>query len=465
MSQATGTTANTKDKKATLPQIDFSKCATLQSYDIEEKLTTARIALMIKKPFFGQLATRMTIVRADDWLATAAVDGRNFYYNSAFIDHLSAAETEFLFGHEVLHLVFDHFLRRDDRDPQLYNIAADYVVNQTLVDENVGKFPTSVGGLLDSKYKGLISEEVYELLKKDQDKDQSIIDELIKQILDEHDPWAKDGDDDGEAKDCDACDGTGKDEHGGDCKECGGTGKKPSNGQPGAGKRPSEMTEAEKQDLKDELKDAILNAAWAAGAGNVPAGVQRLIDEMIDPQIDWRELLQQQIQSTRKSDFSFARPNRKGQMSGCILPGMIPEETIDICITIDMSGSISQKMATEFLSEVNGIMVEFQEFKIHLWTFDTKVYNPAQFTENNAHELLEYQCKGGGGTDFEVNWTWMKEQGIEPKKFIMFTDGEAFGSWGDENYCDTVFIINNSYNKNIKAPFGEQAYYNEEKND
>lgn len=488
-----GNTANTKDLDKS--KIDYSKCKTLQTYDIEEKLTTARIALMIKKPFFGNLATRMRLIRSDDWLPTAAVDGKNFYYNSAFIDALSPAETEFLFGHEVLHLVFDHILRVEDRNPQLFNIAADYIVNQTLVDEEVGKFPTTVPGLLDSKYKGMITEEVYELLKKQWDEDKTVIEKLLKQLLDEHDPWKKDGDDvdpncpvhgdnpggdqgdeEGDGEDGDE-DGKGKGSGDGeDGDEDGdgdghGRGKKPGGkqctcnkgGQPGigngSGTRPSQMTEAEKKELKDQIKESILTAAQAAGAGNVPANVRRMIQELTEPRMNWRELLQQQIQSTKRSDFSFMRPNRKSQGTGCVLPGMVPEMTIDICIAIDMSGSISQKQATDFLSEVDGIMEEFLDFKIQLWCFDTKVYGAAEFSEHNREEINEYKCKGGGGTDFDANWVYMKKEGIEPKKFIMFTDGEPWNSWGDEDYCDTVFIIHNTYNKSIVPPFGEYAYY------
>ena len=93
---------------------------------ILDKLVTARIALLLKHPFFGNLATRLKIVNADDWCPTAATDGRHFFYNVKFIDSLTTRETEFLFGHEVLHNVFEHMmLRSEGRDPQIWNIACD----------------------------------------------------------------------------------------------------------------------------------------------------------------------------------------------------------------------------------------------------------------------------------------------------------------------------------------------------
>jgi predicted metal-dependent peptidase len=133
------------------------------------------------------------------------------------------------------------------------------------------------------------------------------------------------------------------------------------------------------------------------------------------------------------------------------------EETIDVSIAIDMSGSISDVQAKDFLSEIKGIMEEYKDFRMDLWCFDTEVYNYAKFTGDTADEIMDYEVKGGGGTDFDANYNFMKEEGIEPKKFIMFTDGYPCGSWGDENYCDSLFIIHG--NETIIPPFGSHAYY------
>jgi predicted metal-dependent peptidase len=136
---------------------------------------------------------------------------------------------------------------------------------------------------------------------------------------------------------------------------------------------------------------------------------------------------------------------------------MMNEETIDVSISIDMSGSISNAQAKDFLSEVKGIMDEYVDFKLDIWCFDTQVYNYAQFTGDTADEIMSYEVKGGGGTDFDVNWQFMKDEDIHPKKFIMFTDGYPCGSWGDEDYCDTLFIIHGD--ETINAPFGQTAHY------
>ena len=397
---------------------------------VREKLIQARVSLLINHSFFGNLATRLQLVNADSWCPTAATDGRRFYYNTKFVDALSVGETMFLFGHEVLHVVYDHMGRFDARDKQLANIAADYCVNGDLIQNNIGKSITTVDIIHDRKYYGWSFEEVYDDLYENADKID--INDLLDKVLDDH---LDDGDGEGEGKD-----GEGKD------------GNKDGKGRP-------KLSEEEKRQIKEEMKEAVLSAAQTAGAGNLPAGVKRMIEQWTQPKMDWRALLQQQIESVIKSDFTFNKLNRRSWHMDAILPGMNNDEKVDVCIAIDTSGSISTEMIKDFFGEVKGIMDTYQDFNIKVWCFDTAIHNVADFDPSNVDELGEYEPYGGGGTDFEVNWNMMKDEGIEPKKFIMFTDGYPWGSWGDELYCDTVFIIHG--NDSIVPPFGTYAYYDE----
>ena len=389
-----------------------------------EKLTTARVGLLLKQPFFGNMATRMKLVNADDWCPTAATDGRSFFYNSKFVNSLNAKELEFLFGHEIGHCVFDHFGRKGSRDAKLSNIAQDFAVNQILVDERVGQKITKVQICQDNKYRGMAWEEIYDELYEKAEK--ISMEDLLKQLgdtLDEHLEEAGAGGDD----------------------------EKDGNGKP-------KLSKEQIKQIKDEIKEAMIQSAQAAGAGKVPAGIMRMIKDLTEPKMDWREVLRMNIQSIIRNDYSFQRPNRKSQHSGAILPGMKNDETVDVAVAIDMSGSIGDADAKVFLSEVKGIMDQYADYKIDLWTFDTEVYGYVQITQDNDHELLEYQPQGGGGTDFEVNWQFMAENDIQPKKFIMFTDGYPCGGWGDEDYCDTLFIVKGSDNE---APFGQTVIYDE----
>jgi predicted metal-dependent peptidase len=393
---------------------------------IIDKLTTARVGLLLKAPFFGNMATRMRLIEADDWCPTAATNGRDFFYSTKFVESLSVKKLEFLFAHEICHAVFDHFGRVGSRDRMLSNIAQDYAVNQILVDERIGEKITEVQICYDSKYRGKAWEEIYDELYEKAEK--ISMPELLKQLgdlLDEH------------------------------LKEEG-----PGEGDDGKGGKKPSISKEDAQKIRDEIKEAMIQSAAAAGAGKVPAGIQRMIKDLTEPKMNWRELVRMNIQSIVRNDYSFSRPSRKGQMSGAVLPGMKQDETIDVAIGIDMSGSIGQEDATVFLSEVKGIMDQYQDFAIDIWCFDTAIYNHQRITHDNDQDLLDYAPEGGGGTDFMANWEFMKEQGIQPKKFIMFTDGYPCGDWGDENYCDTLFIVKG--NKDCEAPFGQTVIYEKE---
>jgi predicted metal-dependent peptidase len=419
------TTEKSKVVTVTDPKIDNAA---------REKLVTARIGLLLRAPFFGNIATRMNLVNSDDWCPTAATDGRRFYYNSVFVNSLPLKQLEFLVGHEVLHAVYDHMGRRGNRDPKLWNIADDYCVNYDLVEQRVGdKIPSA---LYDTKYKGMCAEEVYDSLYENADKIN--IDQLLKQLLDEH----MDGSDEGE-----------------------GDGEGESGDKSGQGNGRPKLTEAEKKEIRDEIKEAVLAAANATGAGNLPGGVKRMIKDLCEPVMDWRELLQQQIESTIKSDYTWARPSRRSWHMDAILPGMRPGEQIDVVIGIDTSGSITDQDLKIFLSEIKGIMEAYDEYKIHVIGWDTAVHNTAVFTSDNLESIEAFDPGGGGGTDPHCVWTWLQENDIEPKKLIMFTDFCFYG-WSPrevELYCDTVWIIKG--NKSAEPEFGAFAHYEDAKAD
>ena len=382
----------------------------------EERITQSRVRLLLTKPFFGQLAVRLKIEDASSWIPTAATCGRKFMFNREFVDSLSDDMLDFLVGHEVLHCVFDHMQARGEREPQLYNAAADYNINMTLVEQNIGK-PISedkLGGgkiCLDWKYQGWNSYEIYDDLFENR-KDAKGMDVHLEE-----------GTDAGEDKD---------------------------------GKSAPSMTEAEKKELADEIKQATIQAAQSAGQG-VPEAIKRMINELIAPKMDWRDVLRTQLESSIKADFTFMRPSKR---SGDVLfPGMNKDEMLNIAVALDTSGSISQTMLRDFLSEVQGIMDQYQAYKVHIFQFDTGVYGVDEFTSDDGRTMADYELKGGGGTDFDVVFNYMEQYNIEPDQLVMFTDGYPWGSWGNADYCDTLFVIHGDKQKRIQSPFGVTVHY------
>jgi len=426
-----GTTADTKENK--FKDLVGPKDMKLDGI-VREKLITARVGLLLKASFFGNLATRLKLINADEWCATAATDGRNFYYNTRFIQLLKPKEIEFLFGHEVLHCVYDHFGRRGDREPQIWNVANDFCVNADLKEHGVGEFITSVPCLYDRKYNGWSSEKVYDDLMKNAKKIN--LSDLLDQMIDEH------------------LDGEGDEEgSGGDGEELDGSGKSKGKGRP-------KISEEERRAIRDEIKEAMLAAAATVdGAGNIPMGVQRLIKEMTEPKMNWRELLRMNLESTIKSDYTWMRASRRGWHMDAVMPGMKPDEMIDVALVIDASGSMDEGMLKDILSEVQGIMDSFPVYKIHVVSFDTQVYNPQQYDSDNLDSIVDYEVQGGGGTSFECFYEYFKENDITPHRMVVFTDGYPGGSWGDENYCEVTWILHGT--TTIEPPFGTWAYYEE----
>ena len=401
--------------------------------EVKEMIVSGRVRMLIKHPFFGTLATRLKLVEAE-WCPTAAVDGKHFYYNCDFFRTLTPEEIDFVVGHEVFHCVYEHCgeggrlfdYAEENRDGKLWNIAADYKVNQGCVEARIGTMPKMA--LYDRKYYKSYTEEIYAdlLQQKEQGKDFSNTDTLDEHMF---------GDQEGQ--------GSGKD----------------GENDPTGRKAPIKISKEEAKAIKDQMKQAVLQAAQASGAGNLPGDIKRIIKEMTEPKMDWREHLNLAVQSTLKSDFTWMRQSRKSRSMGIYLPGTDNDFQVEAAIGIDVSGSISHDMIKDFLGEIYGIMQQFQDFRLRVWTFDTQVYADSfkEFTPMNAEEIKEYEIIGCGGTDFECNWTFMEENDIQPDKFIMFTDGYPFGSWGNEAYCDTLFVIHGA--DNIIPPFGDYTYY------
>lgn len=398
--------------------------------DIYDKVVKARVQMLFKYPFFAQLAIRLELVECmEKWLPTAATDGRKLFYNPHFFNAMSQDNITFIVAHEVLHCVYDHMTpMKQGFDARLYNCAADYNINMELVKHKVGVMPEC--GLLDWDYDGMNSYEIYDRLIEKRDAGE-LPDGL--QPMDIHIMI---------------------DEEGNVEVETGGSGDGEGNGD---GK--PVLSEAEKQQIANEIKEAMLAAAQSEGAGNLPGGVKRLLDSLTEPKLNWKELVNASVESCVRNDYTFMRQSRRAWHTDAIMPGTLRDFEIDVAISLDMSGSITIEQGRDFVSEVHGMLEQFPNYKLRIWSFDTEVYNYDEFTSDDGRDITEYEPMGGGGTDFMVNWNFMKQEGIEPQQFIMFTDGYPWSSWGDENYCDTLFVIHSNHDKSLQAPFGRSVHY------
>jgi len=440
---ASNTTASKRERNDKLDNL-IGPTDSRVDYEAREKMITARTFMLMSSPFFGNLAVRLKLVNSDDWLSTAATDGRNFYYNSRFINMLRVKEIQFLFGHELLHVVYDHLGRKAHRDHMVWNIAADFAVNADLYQHRIGEMITTVPCLYDKKYHGMTSEAIYDDLMKNANKID--FNALIRQMIDHH---LDEGDDD-ESRQQVSQNKLGSDD--GDILEDGGEDDEQRDNRP-------KMSDKDLEEARQELIQAMISAIQQEkNPGDVPAGIRRIIQELTEPVMPWRELIQTNLTSAIKTNYSWMRPSRRSWHMDAIMPGMTPGEEIDVMVMIDMSGSISRKQGMQFISEVAGMMDAFDSYKLKVGTFDTKVYNVQEFTSENMENIEEYDLMGGGGTDFDCIYNYLKEVGEVPTRLIIFTDGYCH-RWGDPDYTDTTWIIYGS--GDIIPPHGTYAYYDE----
>lgn len=405
-----------------------------------EIMTAGRFYMMQKFPFFAYLLFNLEVIELGEdnnpWkLQTAAVDGKRFWYNPKFIQEIyqeglkeskeiANHKVAFLCAHEVMHCALGHLGRRIDRDPDVWNQAADYAINGMLV--NSGLTMPKIG-LYDKKYDGWSSEAIYDDLMKNPQKTKG------KSTLDVHAgqpgfPGEGDGNGSGQPGDEDG---------------------------PGSG-----LTQEQLDELKDNWDEAMVRAAQSVQAGQIPVGMERLIKNITEPKVKWNEYINAVIQSLVRSDYTWRIPNKRTFANGITLPSLDYDDSIEIGIAIDMSGSISDAEAAVFLGEIKSIMSQFSNFRIHIACFDSALHAPA--TLESEEDLDEYKPKGGGGTTPMAWWNWaMKQDWYENiGTVIMFTDGYIGGPehWGpgEEKSPNTIWLVKGSDNE---GPYGTTILY------
>lgn len=373
----------------------------------EQRVQKAVVDIMNKDRYValaGVLMLGSKEVRDD--VPTAATNGRDEVYGRTFVEQLNDAELRFVVLHECYHKLFRHLTTWKhlwDDDAQLANTSCDYVINLMIVDDNKDGFAVipkdkQTGkpiGLLDKKYAGMDSEQVFKLLKKDQDQgqDQGQGQGQGQQGFDEHD-WE------------------------------------------GA----AEMSDEEQQQLAEDIDEAVRQGALTAG--KLGTGGNRAIDSLLQPEVDWKEVLREFVTTTCVgSDYStYSRPNRRYASSDTYMPSGVSQQVDELVVAIDTSGSIGQPELTKFLSEIQGVVANVNPRAVRVLYWDTKVcademYENETSTNTGGMPLSSLisstKPAGGGGTDVRCVNTYMQDNQITAQAVIVLTDGYLNGSWGE----------------------------------
>lgn len=377
-----------------------------------ERVGRARIQLVNSNPFFGVLALHLDM-QASTEFDTMATDGKRLMVNEAFADSLSDAELRGVLAHEVMHCAAGHIGRLGNRDPELFNEAADYAINQELIDMG---FVLPDCALIDSQYSGWTAEQIYGQLAMKPKKEQN--------------PGAEHG-------------------NGQDDKNMPGGGK-PGN-DPGkcGGFMPSDKP-GESEAIAADWKGKTLMAAAIAGkqAGSLPGSIQRLVDSLRAPEIAWREVLRRFVTDSNSRDYSWSRPNRRHIGNGLYLPSLISDGRARLIVFIDTSGSIDAAALEAFKGELQAMLDERAADAITVAYCDSRFQGLQEF---EAGDILALNVPGGGGTDFKPAMDWIAANGQGAAACIYFTDLRC-NSFGSDPGLPVIWA---NWARPRAVPFGE----------
>lgn len=398
----------------------------------ERKLKKAKIDVMRSDlPGLRLWSGVMSIGKTSlcDKTPTAYTNGRDEVYGTAFVDQLSVRELSFVCLHEAMHKGLRHLTTwraMFKENPQLTNMACDYVVNRMIVaadpSETVCKFPRNPDGtrmgLYDEKYDGMSAKQVYDLLKKEQEQQKS--------------------DDQGEGQ---PGSGNGNfDEHGWEDAQS--------------------MDKDEREALEKEIDHALRRGEAEAkrcgdGKGNLPAEIGALLR----PAVDWRQALREFITSTcaAKDESTWRRPNRRFLSQGIYLPSTYGTTLGHAVVGADLSGSMwygDPSPMQRIFTEVEQIARTVNPDKLDVLYWDTHVAGHDKFTKGQYEGILnQMRPKGGGGTSAACVPAYIHEHKIKPDCIIQITDGEVFGSWGTDYPAPVLWLIIN--NPKAQPPSGK----------
>jgi predicted metal-dependent peptidase len=377
---------------------------------------------------------------------TASTNGRDVTYGRKFVDSLNDKQLAFVVVHEAMHKAYRHLTVWKGiakENPRLANAAMDYVINLQIQDSDpsgtVVTMPRddegNLIGLLDEKYRGMDTKQVYNLLKKEaQDKPQGDGGQGDGKSGSPSGGGQGNGDADGEG-------GENFDEHDWE----------------GA----NELTAEEEEELVKEIDNALREGAILAGKmkGNIPRG----INELLHPKVDWREALREFVKThTRGGDQStWRRPNRRYLGIDIIMPSAISEKAELFVIGVDASGSIFGQIMSQFMGEMKSICDEVMPETVELLYWDSHVAARETYRGAEVEQLVNTtKPRGGGGTQPECVPIYLEAERIAPQCVVMLTDGEFYGDggWSEWSRISAPVLWCVVGNKNFVPKYGQSVY-------
>lgn len=380
----------------------------------DERIIRARTGLVMSQPFFASIALRLKLV--SDSSGTVWTDGVHLGYDPKFLDTITQEQIKGVIAHEAMHVAQGHAWRRGARDPELWNEACDYSINQHILNARLELPPDAK---INAKYGELGAESVYDILLQQKTPPPPKSKPQKGQGQDKGQPSPGQGQPDP---------GDGQGDEQGDGQ---GDGDKQGQGQPGTQPAPSappkpwgEVRDAPSPDeggiTEAENEIRVMEAYQSAKAmGKVPGGMGRLIERITTTPVDWRAVLHEFMQRTAKNDYSWHRPNKRYLALGLYLPSLSSEQMPPVVICVDTSGSVSAKELAEFGNEINAVIDHCRPESVQIVYCDSRINKTVEFLPD---EPVVLEAVGGGGTDFRPPFSWVDEQGLQPACLLYLTD-------------------------------------------
>lgn len=379
--------------------------------DLMKRLSKAKTSLILEHPFIGSVALNMPMtlmtpefeagLRASGRNPTACTNGKRVLYSADFIEPLTDEELKFLVAHECMHPMLEHNFRRQSRDPQKWNMAADYVINQLLVDEGIGKFIE--GGCLNKALYDAgqgVSEQIYTLLPDDNN-------------------------------------GGGNGGSG-----IGGTGQDLEDG---------EGTAQDQAQQSAEWRVKVAQAAQAAKMmGKLSVGMARLVESILNPTVDWREVLQRFVVKHKTDERSFSRPNRRFLSQGLYMPSRSGDRMGPIAFLVDCSGSVNDEELAQMAAEVRMVHEDLRPEKLHVVYFDSAVTHYDCFLPDDT---VGISFHGGGGTDIRKAFDYLEDEGLADDLACVIALTDGYTPYPSDCTAPVIWAMTTDQT----APFGEHC--------
>lgn len=397
-----------------------------QDLTVEQRIERAHVQLMKDKRFVRWSGLFMIgKVEVRDDIPTACTNGRDVLYGREFCKSLTEKELNFLVMHENMHKAYRHlttWAHLFKEDQRCAGAACDYVINQQLVDYDPSSSMIQMieCGLIDSDYRGMDTQQVYDILRKKKK---------------EKGKGRKPGD--GETGDGGDDDGpSGFDEHDFEGAQ--------------------ELGDEEKKVLTRQIEDALRQGGMLAG--KLGANADKQFDELVDPKVDWKEVFRQWCKSVAagRDRSTWRKPNRRFLHNDIIMPSMESVTLGRIVVGIDTSGSIGMRELAEFYSELVAICTDVIPECVDLLYWDTKIASHEVYSQDMLGSLVNTtKPKGGGGTDPDCIPAYIKKERMDPVCVVILTDG--YIGRCEENLwtglAPTLWVV--TQNKGWTPPYGQ----------